>query len=319
MTKRWRRCLIAPLSLGLILMSGGAEAETRFLTLGSGPSGGTYHAIIAGLAKIYNAHLNGIEARVETTSGAFENVVLVSSGQVDAAPTNANLAVWALEGTEVYRGKQQPNIALLMGGLAGGSLHIGVLDDSPVRSIGDLRGKKVAVGPQGNTTALQMALLLKGFGIGSGDYSPVYVNYNDGISALADGTVDAAIINTAPPVAAFKELGFRKKFRFLPVPEDKRREFLAKYPFYSAEAISGRVYGLPEDTSTIGSINVIVVRKDLDADLVYQMLKATYDNLPELQAAHPSAKAINPANGPGGGLPLHPGAERFFKQRGVLK
>ncbi|HET8727970.1 MAG TPA: TAXI family TRAP transporter solute-binding subunit [Alphaproteobacteria bacterium] len=296
--------------------SGGAA---QFITIGGGPTGGTYYAISTGMAKIFNEKLKDIEARVRATSGAFEAPVLASAGRIDLGPTNANLAVWAHEGSEVYKGKQQPNIALFMGGLAGGFLQVAVLEDSPIKTLAHLTGKRVAVGPQGNTTALMMAQLLGIYGIGQSDYTPVYVNYNDGFSALGDGDADAAIINTAPPVAAIKELSIRKSFRLLQVADDKRKAFLDKYPFYTQGVIGKAVYGLPEDVPTVGSANIIIVRKDMDADLVYSMVKAIYENLDELRASHPSAKAITLEKGPTGGLALHPGAERYFKEKGVVK
>jgi TRAP transporter TAXI family solute receptor len=303
------------------LIAAGADRTlaAEFITIGGGPTGGTYYAISTGMAKVFNAELKNIEARVRATSGGLENPVLASGGKIDIGPTNANLAVWAYEGSEVYKGKKQPNIALFMGGLAGGLLHIAVLADSPIKSIEDLKGKRVAVGPQGNTTALMMNQFLSMEGIAPSQYTQVYVNYNDGFSALGDGNVDAAIVNTAPPVAAVKELGIRHNIRLLSIPDEKRKAFLDKYPFYGQGRIAKAIYGTNEDISTVGTSNIIIVRKDMDANLVYDMIKAVYENLDDLRATHPSARAIQIENGPNGGLPLHPGSERYFRERGVLK
>jgi TRAP transporter TAXI family solute receptor len=290
-----------------------------FITIGGGPVGGAYYAISTGLEKIFNEKMKGVEARVRATSGAFETPVLASAGRIDIGPTNANLAVWALQGSEVYKGKQQPNIALLFGGLAGGYLHVVVLGDSPVKTLADLKGKRVAVGPQGNTTAMMMDQLLSLYGIAPGDYRHVYVNFNDGFSALGDGNVDAAIINTAPPVAGIKELSLRKSIRIVPVEADKAKAFLEKYPFYTEGTIKKTLYGTSDDVPTVGSANIIIVRKDMPDDLVYRMVKTVYENLDELRAVHPSARAIALENGPKGGLPLHPGATKYFKERGAIK
>ncbi|HET9714923.1 MAG TPA: TAXI family TRAP transporter solute-binding subunit [Pseudolabrys sp.] len=299
-----------------------ASAPTRaaeFITIGGGPLGGAYYAISTGLEKIFNEKIKGVETRVRSTSGAFEAPVLASAGRIDIGPTNANLAVWALQGTEVYKGKQQPNISLLFGGLAGGFLHVVVLGDSSIKTMADLKGKRVAVGPQGNTTAMMMDQLLAVYGIAPGDYTHVYVNYNDGFSALGDGNVDAAIINTAPPVAPIKELSLRKSIRFIPVSAEKKTAFLDKFPFYTAGTIGKSVYGIAEDVPTVGSANIIIVRKDMNADLVYQMVKTVYENLDQLRSVHPSARAISLENGPKGGLPLHAGAEKYFRERGAIK
>lgn len=305
----------------IVMMAVGTERGTAadFVTLGGGPTGGAYYAISTGLAKVFSAKVKNVEARVRATSGALENPVLTSAGKIDLGPTNANLAVWALEGSEVYKGKQQPNIALFMGGLAGGMLHIVVLADSSIKTIEDLKGKRVAVGPQGNTTALMMNQFLAQNGITPGDYRQVYIGYNDGFSALADGNVDAAIINTAPPVGSIKEISLRKSIRIIPIAADKRDAFLKKYPFYGQGVIAKTLYGLAEDTPTVGTSNIVIVRKDLSTDLAYNMVKAVYENLDELHAAHPSARVLKVETGPSGGLPLHPGAARYYKERGALK
>ena len=316
MRKLWT---YAAATVAFVALETQRSPAAEFITFGGGPTGGTYYAISTGLAKIFSAKVKDVEARVRATNGALENPVLASAGKIDLGPTNANLAVWALGGIEVYKGKQQPNIALFMGGLAGGHLHIVVLGDSPIKSIADLKGKRIAVGPTGNTTALMMNQLLGLHGIAPNAYTPVYVNYNNGFSALADGNVDAAIVNTAPPVPAVKEIGIRRSIRLLSVPEDKRKEFLDKYPFYGQGMLAKSIYGTAEDVLTLGTSNIIIARKDLKPDLVYSMVKAAYENLDDLRAAHPSARVIKVENGPKGGLPLHPGAARYFKERGVLK
>lgn len=164
-----------------------------------------------------------------------------------------------------------------------------------------------------------MNQLLRLYDISPSDYSPVYVNYSDGFTALADGNADAAIINTAPPVAGIQELGIRKDFRLLNVEDEKRAAFLEKYPFYSQGRISKETYDLAEDVPTVGSVNLIIIRKDLEEDLVYDMIKSVYENLDVLRASHPSARVIAVENGPHPSLPLHPGAERYFREVGVLK
>jgi uncharacterized protein len=312
-------CTYTLAAVAVIAVGTQRSTAADFITFGGGPTGGTYYAISTGMAKIFNAELKNVEARVRATSGSLENPVLVSAGKVDLGPTNANIAVWALAGDVVYKGKKQPNIALFMGGLAGGSLHVVVLADSPIKSLADLKGKRIAVGPQGNTTALMMNQLLGTYGVAASDYTPVYVNYNDGFSALGDGNVDAAIVNTAPPVAAVKELGIRHNIRMLSVPDERRKTFLDKHPYYRAAEIAKTTYGTKEDVSTVGTSNIIIVRKDMDANRVYNMVKAVYDNLDDLRAAHPSARVIKIENGPKGGLPLHPGSEKYFGERGVMK
>ena len=312
-------CTCTVAAIALLAVGTQRSTAAEFITFGGGPTGGTYYAISTGLAKIFNAKVKNIEARVRATSGAFENPVLASAGKIDLGPTNANLAVWAHDGIEVYKGKQQPNISLFMGGLAGGLLHIVVLADSPIKSVADLKGKRVAVGPQGNTTVLMMNQFLGTYGIAPNAYTPVYVNFNDGFSALADGNVDAAIANNAPPVPAIKEVGIRKSIRLVSVPDDKRKAFLDRYPFYRDGVLAKSVYGTAADIATLGTSNIIIVRKDLNADLVYNMVKAAYENLDDLRAAHPSARVIKIENAAKGGLAPHPGAARYFKERGVLK
>lgn len=126
----------------LTVLMGGIASAQQFITFGGGPTGGTYFAISSGMAKIFNERLENIEARVRATSGAFENPVLIETKEIDLGPTNANLAVWAREGTEVYDGRKMDNVSLFMAGLAGGLLHVVVLADSDIKSLADLKGNR---------------------------------------------------------------------------------------------------------------------------------------------------------------------------------
>ncbi|MCC7079296.1 MAG: TAXI family TRAP transporter solute-binding subunit [Burkholderiales bacterium] len=157
------------------------------------------------------------------------------------------------------------------------------------------------------------------YGIAPSDYTPVYVNYNDGFSALGDSNVDAAIVNSAPPIPGIKELAIRKSIRLLPVSDDKRKAFLEKYAYYRAGILKKSVYDTAQDVVTLGTSNIIIARKDLDTGLVYNMVKAVCENLDTLRAAHPSARVVDIKDGTAGGVALHPGAARYFREQGILK
>ena len=129
-----------------------------------------------------------------------------------------------------------------------------------------------------------------------------------------------AIASAGPPVSAVQELAATgKKFNLLEFDDEFRKKFLEAYPYYIAYDIPKATYGLDHDTHTVATQNMLMVNAKLDADLVYQMTKAVFDNFSMLVAASPSAKTITLDIAPSTSIPLHEGAARYYKEMGVLK
>lgn len=289
------------------------------ISIATAGMGGAYYPVGVGLSEIFTSYVPEVESRVEVTGGTVENPGLVDLGDAEIGLANKDMAYFAYEGSEPFDQKHE-NLRGLFNGLAPGVVHYAVLESSGIKTLSDLKGKKIAVGPQGNSTSLFLRKVLETLGYSWNDITPSYLSFSEGMQALADGKVDMAIASAGPPVSAIQELAATgKAFRLLAFDDEFRAKFLAAYPYYIEYTIPKDVYNLPEDVVTVATQNMVMVNVDVDEELVYKMTKAIFEHLDMLVAASPSASFVTLEDAPQTNIPLHPGAERYFKEAGVLK
>jgi uncharacterized protein len=311
--------LLPVLIVGLVL-TGAALAKTTFISIATATMGGSYYPIGVGIAEILKVKVPDVEAKVEVTGGATENPKLVGAGDSDIGFTNANLAYNAYTGTGIFKGKKYDKLRLMFGGVAPGTFHIVVLADSKVKTYNDLKGKKVAVGPQGGGGLSMFPDVLSIYNLTMNDFNPSYMSFDEGVQAVIDKHVDAALVQAPHPAPAIKNIqGSGVKFRLLEMTDADRNKLIQKFPYYNKVDLAPGVYGLPAMLKLAGSTNVVVVNAGLDTDLVYRITKAIFENVGQLHKVHPSASSISAKNAISNVVPLHPGAEKYFKEVGVIK
>lgn len=291
------------------------------IAVATASSGGAWYPIGAAMAEIINQAVENVEARVQTTGGGVENVKLVNDRDAELGITISYLAYNGYNGIEPYKEKMQ-NIRTLFSGLSTGVLQVVVPGNSPIRSLADLKGKKVAVGPAGGGALTVLNDIFKEYGFDFTAINPSYVSYEEGVTMMTDGHVDAAVVYAAIPTPAVKTLEASKQsFRMLSLEKETIQRLLAKYPYYVSVNIPKDVYGLENDVQVVGTPNIVIVNKDLPEDLVYRITKAFFEpaNLEKIRTSHPSAKGLALDKAAQAVVPLHPGAEKFYREAGVLK
>ncbi len=296
-----------------------APAKTQFISIATASMGGSYYPIGVGMSQIFTAKVPGIEPKVEVTGGATENPKLVGAGESDIGFTNANLAYAAYSGTALFKDKKYDKLRLMFSGVAPGTFHIAVRADSDIKTFADLKGKKVAMGPQGGGGLTIMPDILAIFNLKMEDVKTSLLSYDEGIQSLIDKQVEAAMVQAPHPAPSIKTLEGSTKFRLIELTDEQRDALVKKYPYYNKVDISAETYGLGSVVKTIGSSNVVVTNSDLDENLVYEMTKATFENLAQLHKVHPSAASISLQDAVTDLIPLHPGAAKYFKEKGVIK
>ncbi|CEP67996.1 TRAP transporter solute receptor, TAXI family [Moorella glycerini] len=298
-----------------------SKKQYNEIAIATASAGGAWYPIGAAMAEIINKDVEGTQARVQTTGGGVENVKLVNSGDVEIGITISYLAYNGYNGIEPYPVKMQ-DIRTMFSGLSTGVLQIVVPANSPIKSIADLKGKKVAVGPAGGGALTVLSDIFKEYGFKFSDITPSYVSYDEGVTMVSDGHVDAAVVYAALPTPAVKTLEAGKHpFRLLGLDEQTLQKLLEKYPYYISVNIPKNMYGLNEDVRAVGTPNIVIVNKNLPDDLVYKITKAFFEqaNLDKIHNSHPSAKELGLNNAAKAPVPLHPGAEKFYREKGVLK
>ncbi|MDR1194510.1 MAG: TAXI family TRAP transporter solute-binding subunit [Peptococcaceae bacterium] len=295
-----------------------ASEKTQYISIATASLGGSYYPIGVGMAEVFAANIGNIDTTVEVTGGATENPKLVGTRDSDIGITNANLAYAAYHGSGIFSEKAYPDVRMMFGGVAPGTIHIVVKADSNILTYSDLVGRKVAVGPQGGGGLSLLPDLFGIYNFTMADIRPSYMSYDEGVQAVIDGHVEAALVQAPHPAPAIKNIqGSGVNFRLLELDAADREAFLAEYPYYNEVDLPADIYGTDNDIHTIGSSNVVIINANVDEELVYQMTRAIFENLTEIYAVHPSAASISLATAVNEMIPMHPGAMRYFKEAGA--
>lgn len=300
-------------------VSASAAGVPKFMTVGTGSTGGAYYPIGVAIAEILTSKL-GTQATAEVTGGSLDNLRLINDGDCDLGIAQGNNMMDAFNGTGDYVDNAYENINAMFGGLSKGFFQVVVLENSPIQSMADLKGKKVCMGPAGNAAIILADIVWGKYGFSTNDIKTTYVAYDDGISQLEDGNVDAVYIQTAIPASAIQQLAAGGKgFRLLSVDEAIANELCEEYGYFGYGTIASTVYdNMKEDVHTMYVSNMVAVRADLDEDLVYQMTKAIFENLDIVKSSHKAASGLSLETATRVSIPMHPGAERYFKEVGAM-
>lgn len=292
--------------------------KPKFLTIGTAGVGGAYYPIGIAMAEIIQNSL-GISTTAQVTGGAVENNIEVNSQALDIAITQGPPAFAAYNGNPPYKEKQE-NIMALFSGLSKGVFQVVVKDDASINSIADLKGKKVVMGPAGGGAITVTEEVFSFYDMTLDDITPNYISYTEGIEAFTDNNVDAVIVQSAVPSSAIEQLAaISKDYKLLSIEDDILEQIIEKYPYYGEIALPKDMYNTQEDVKTIYLSNMVVVNKNLSEDLVYDIARVIFDNIDKIRESHPSASGLTLEGAVDSPIPLHPGAERYFKEEGVLK
>ncbi len=321
-TFRWVTAgvVVAGLGFGVFLA---AHAATR-ITLGGGAPGGTYYAVMAAMAKVLEDKAGGrIQPVVETTSGSAHAIRLVNSGELTIASGLLDTAARAWSGEKEFKSKQE-NIRSVMAFIDIGDAFL-VRKDSGIMTTRDLKGKTIGVpSPAGQ---LAMSAVLKSHGLGEGDYTVRYLSYTAQAAALQDRTIHAGYMVVHRINGTVTEFMTTAGGRILGFDDRKAIEYFeANYPVWRSVVLAAKVYpGQDADVAVAGRHGLILASKDTPADLVYDIVKTLFTHPDQLTSIHPAASEISLKQTRQYYdkklfvVPLHPGAERYLKEVGVVK
>ena len=294
-----------------------------FFRIGTGGTAGTYFPVGGMIA---NAISNppGLVATAQASNGSVANVNAIASGGAESGFVQADVAYWAFTGTGVFDGK--PKVADLrsIANLYPESVHVVVKKGLGAKSIADLKGKRVSLDEPGSGTLINAKAILAAYGITEADIKAEYVKPNQAADKMKDGSVDAFFFTGGYPAAAISELASTAGgIELLPIDGDAAKKLAASAPFFAADVIPAGTY---KDLGTVNTVAVgahwVTSVKVPDA-VVYEVTKALWSDKTRavLDAGHAKGKVIRKETALSGltGVPLHPGAEKFYKEAGLLK
>lgn len=302
-------------SVAVLTGCGGDDGGKKFLNIATGGTAGTYYPIGGAMAEILNKDIKGMNASAQSTGATVANINMLKDGSVDLAIVQNDITYYAVNGTEMFQDKKVDNIRGIAT-LYPETCQFVTLDSLGIKSIKDLKGKKVAVGAAGSGAEANARQILEAYGITYNDIEVQYLSFAEGASALKDGNVDAAFLTAGYPTASVQDISSQNKIRLLPVDSDKAEALIAKYPFYTKTTIPAGTYaGFNEEVQTISVMAMLVATDKVDDKLGYEIAKAIFSNLDRLQAAHSVGKLITKDGAMKGmSLPMNAGAEKFFKE-----
>lgn len=296
----------------------------QFVTVLTGPSSGIYFPI-GGAFSTFLGSL-GYRTSATATGATAENINALQTGQGEMAIAMSDNAIQAYTGTAAYEGKTPATEIASIMGLWPNFCQIVTTEDSGIRKFEDLKGKRVGVGAPNSGVEVNARTMFEAHGMTYDDCRVDYLSYGEAIDQMKNGMCDVAFVTSGLGNATIMELGTVKKIRFVPVEGEARKRLIEKYPFYIENVIPKEVYGTDEDTQTAAVMNIMIVNKDLPDEVVYDMLENIYSpaGLEAIGASHSAAKTnITPETALRGitniAVPIHPGAIKYYQDKGLLK
>jgi TRAP transporter TAXI family solute receptor len=241
---------------------------------------------------------------------------LLNQGKVDIAFIQNDIAFYAANGQEMFKGKQVAGLQGLAT-LYPETVQIVTLKKTGIDSIDDFKGKRIAVGAAGSGTEANARQIMAAYGLTYEDMKVQYLSFGEAASALKDGNVDAAFVTAGHPTAAIQDISTSNDVVLIPVAADKADALIAKYPFYTKLTIKANTYNKQAaDVPAVAVKCMLAVTDKMDAATSYDVAKALYSNLDRMKAAHSAANAITKASASDGmSIKFAPGAEKFFKEK----
>lgn len=313
----------AGLGLGLILLliaplvsSGQEKVDLKMMT---GPTGGVWIPLGGAIAELIQKNIPGATVSVSPGAG-IANIVGVEEGKADIGFGNSSSSVDGVMGREPF--KAPTKNVMQLANLYPQYFQIVVLEDSPIKTISDLKGKRICPGTKGMTGELLASQLLQVHGLSYKDMAKVhYVSYADSASLMKDGHADAYMPGTTIPAATIVDLATTKKIRLLSISEDKIRELQKMNGGYIRRVIPAGTYpGVNYEVITVGYFTHLVVSAKLPEALVYKMTKILSENVDRLGDVVKDMKGVTVKDlAQDIGVPFHPGALKYYKEKGIIK
>lgn len=296
-----------------------AQAAPTFINILTGGTSGVYYPVGVGISQIYSHEIEGSKTTVQATKASVENLNLLQAGRGELAFALGDSVADAWKGDAEAGFKAPLKKLRAIAGTYPNYIQIVASQESGIKSLEDLKGKRISVGAPKSGTELNARAIFKAAGLTYQDMGKVeYLPYAESVELIKNRQLDATLQSSGLGQAAIRDLAATLPVVFVPIPAEVVKK-IGNSAYQEATIPANSYDGQGMEVPTVAITNILVTRADLNDDLAYQMTKSIFENLPRLVTSHAAAKDIHAENAAKNlPIPLHPGAERYFKEKNLL-
>jgi uncharacterized protein len=308
--------------------------DMRVFRIGTGGIGGTYYPVGGLIAQAIGAPAGardcreleycgvpGLVAVAQSANGSVANVEAVAAGLLESGFSQSDVAYWAYTGSGIFGNERSYPDLRAIAGLYPETVHLVARRDARISTIADLKGKRVSLDEPGSGTLVDARLVLQAYGLSESDFEPEYIKPELASERIQAGDLDAFFIVAGHPVTSVRHLAHSTDVMIVPIAGEGRKALLDRHRFFSPAVIEPGVYRGVGETPTIAVHAIWITRSDIDDELIYNITRALWSDSSRklLDAGHVKGREITRENALSGiAIPLHPGAERYYRDQGLI-
>lgn len=325
----------AALALGM-MTQGSAAQDIQFFRIGTGGTAGTYYPIGGLIANAISSPpgsracdaggscgVPGLIATAVASNGSVGNVNAINGGTLESGFSQSDVAYWAQTGTGIWEGQPAVEKLRLIANLYPESIHLVARADAGIATVADLKGKRVSIDEPGSGTLVDAKIILDAFGLSEADIIPEYLKPDQAADRMRDGAMDAFFFVGGYPAGAIAELSSQHDVVIVPISGPEADALRETYSFFAPDTVPAGTYeGQDADVPTISVGAQFITSTDQSEELIYGITQALFNDTTQklFAAGHAKGRLITGENAvQGAGIPFHPGAEKFYREAGLLR
>lgn len=296
-----------------------ASGNAQTLKMGTGGTTGTYYAYGGVIANVLNSKSTNFQLNVQSTGASKANIFLIDDGEADVALVQNDVMDYASKGTDLFA--EDGAVTTFSTGAALYAEVCQIISSGDIKSVADLKGKRISVGDAGSGVEFNARQILEAYDITFDDIEVNNLSFGDSADALKDGKIDAFFCTAGAPTTAISELSTTNSMNLLGIDDEHAKKLQDKFAFYTQYTVPGGTYkGVDSDVVTVAVKATLIVSDKLSEDVVYELVKGIFENKAEIVSGHAKGAELDPQYAVDGiSVKFHPGAEKYFKEVGVLK
>lgn len=296
--------------------------EVKYINIPTASTTGALYPFGNSIANLWNDKVDGIRANAQASNGGIDNLNLLAQGEADISMAVSSNVYQSFEGIEKFQGRENKKVRVIAG-LYYNPNQVVVSTEANINSLEDLKGARFAPGAPGATTEYETSVHFKEVGLKyPDDINAQFVSFTESIDLMRNKQIDGAWIMAGAPTSAVTEMLKTTNTKILEIPKEVVDNLRKDYPWYSNYTLKAGTYEeLTEDINTSAIKMVMFCSEDLDEELVYNLTKVFFENLEDLKKTHSflSEVTLESAVEEIAGLKIHPGAERYYKEMGIIQ